>query len=616
MTDFKLDIAKPEDAKGIINVLHKTWLATYPNKELGITTEDIEESYKDSYTEENLSQLRNKIKNSPINEKRIVVKKGGEIVAVATAVKEEDKNELRTIYVLPEFQGMGIGKMLWLEMKNFCDPSKDIVVHVATYSQNTIEFYKKLGFVDTGKRFGDTSWRAKKMGVSIPEMEMVIKGTGKIAEGYFYDVYDIGNNRILKKKKSFGEIAESIKGNTNMGILTKWFKTYRYVKNAENVTKRIKNTFPSSALAFLGHPVFKDGVDYEQDKVTLLMDYFDTHSLEENKIVIDKYTKLIKEFLKYGIHDYVYKFKNSYGVNREGEVVFIDFNEVTFSKTKTLNLAKVKHWREEAQFRKFAEGELKAYIETKLNETLTPDSVSQLWGTKASAQKYEDNPFEDEIVAKEWINSIENEKGMIRERELLPLLKKWSEDVQPETIVDIGMGQGGCVDSVQLKNTTRYIGIEPSKILVDRAIEKFSGVNREFVEGNAYHLPVADNVAGAAFSVNVWFHLKDLDTASKELSRVLKPGGKFLICTANPGAYKEWASRFDKDAKVDEKVIDGMVYVPINPLSRNLFFKHTMEEMLDAFTRNNLIVDRTELNGIFDRSTIPLFINFFGHKKF
>ena len=230
-------------------------------------------------------------------------------------------------------------------------------------------------------------------------------------------------------------------------------------------------------------------------------------------------------------------------------------------------------------------------------------------------KKYEDNPFEDGKVAREWINSIENEKGMIRERELFPMLAKWVEEIQPKVVVDIGMGQGSCTDVIQSNESIRYIGVEPSVILVNRAKEKYAKKNREYMVGNAYELPLPNAVADSALAINVWFHLKDLETASRELARVLQPSGKFLICTANPDAYEEWLSRFDKDAKVEGKTIDGKIYVPVNPLSRNLFFRHSMKELLDAFSHNHLSIDRTELNGIFDRSAIPLFITFFGHKS-
>jgi ribosomal protein S18 acetylase RimI-like enzyme len=173
--EIKILPAIPNDAKGILHVLRKTWRATYPNEKLGITEEDIEESFKDSFTEENISKLQNKIRDIPENDKRLIAKTDDKIIGIARVIKNMENNKLETIYVLPEYQGKGIGKMLWEEMKNFCDPSKDIIVHVATYNQNTIEFYKKLGFEDTGKRFSDTTWRMKKIGASIPEMEMIIK---------------------------------------------------------------------------------------------------------------------------------------------------------------------------------------------------------------------------------------------------------------------------------------------------------------------------------------------------------------------------------------------------------------------------------------------------------
>ncbi len=165
---------QPEDAEGVINVLHKTWLDTYPNEELGISREDIEDSYKDSFTEEALGKQRKKFEHIPKNEKRVVAKYGDMIVGVATMVRNENNNEFRTIYVLPEYQGRGVGKMLWEEVKDFCDPSKDTIVDVADYTTKTIEFYKKLGFVDTGKRFVDERFRLRD-GKTFSEMELVIK---------------------------------------------------------------------------------------------------------------------------------------------------------------------------------------------------------------------------------------------------------------------------------------------------------------------------------------------------------------------------------------------------------------------------------------------------------
>jgi len=169
-----IDRAKPEDALAVTNVLHQTWLATYPNEKLGITKEDIEDSYKDSFSEENLERQKERIINIPSNELRLVARHEGEVIGMMTVVREVDHNRLRSAYILPAWQGQGIGQKLWSEARDFCDLTKDTLVRVADYSLGTIEFYKKLGFVDTGRRFTDERWRMKS-GSIIPEMEMVIK---------------------------------------------------------------------------------------------------------------------------------------------------------------------------------------------------------------------------------------------------------------------------------------------------------------------------------------------------------------------------------------------------------------------------------------------------------
>jgi ribosomal protein S18 acetylase RimI-like enzyme len=93
---------------------------------------------------------------------------------MATMVRNNDNNQLRTIYVLPEYHRSGIGTMLWNAVKDFIDESKDTIVQVADYNQQAINFYEKLGFVDTGKRWKDERWKMRS-GAYIPEMEMILK---------------------------------------------------------------------------------------------------------------------------------------------------------------------------------------------------------------------------------------------------------------------------------------------------------------------------------------------------------------------------------------------------------------------------------------------------------
>lgn len=139
-----------------------------------MTVEDIEDSYKDEFTEEKIENLKQIIRDVPQTTKRLVAKVGDEIVGACTLVKRDEYNHVRTLYVLPEFQNKGIGKMFWNEAQKFFDPNKDTVVQVAEYTHQAIDFYKKLGFVDTGKRIMEEAERLKS-GAIIVDMEMVIK---------------------------------------------------------------------------------------------------------------------------------------------------------------------------------------------------------------------------------------------------------------------------------------------------------------------------------------------------------------------------------------------------------------------------------------------------------
>ena len=227
---------------------------------------------------------------------------------------------------------------------------------------------------------------------------------------------------------------------------------------------------------------------------------------------------------------------------------------------------------------------------------------------------HQENPFEEATVASEWITSVENEKEGIRDKEIYPLLKTWIAEKKPGLMVDIGCGQGICAEQMPSDIPTTYVGIEPSASLVDRAQEKYAGPNKKFVRGDAYALPIESGKADAAFSVNVWFHLADLNLAASELHRILKPNGSFLIVTANPKAYETWET-FYFDSKKEGKRIIGKVNVPVNPLSANTFYEHSLEELKDSLEAQHLTISKIDELGELEKGKPKLFIAISGHKS-
>lgn len=164
----------PEDALGMKEVFYTTWLATYPNENAGITVQDIEHRFRDYFSSESIEETKKKLAIIPENESFFVAKEHNKVVGVCRIVRSETENRLQAIYVLPDYQGRGIGNTLWEKAKQTCDDGKPIYVALADYNHNARKFYEKLGFVDTGKRWVDEKF-VMQSGNAITEMEMVFK---------------------------------------------------------------------------------------------------------------------------------------------------------------------------------------------------------------------------------------------------------------------------------------------------------------------------------------------------------------------------------------------------------------------------------------------------------
>jgi putative (di)nucleoside polyphosphate hydrolase len=157
------------DEKGLVFVLKTTWLATYPDIEHGITKEDI--LTKDFTSEKKISAWRDTIKNSGKKSKYIcVAKHNNKVVGFCSASKKKKFNELGVLYILPEYQRMGIGRKLMDRAVDWLGRKKKIFLKVASYNKNAISFYERYGFIKTGATSRDRLINGKVM----PETEMAL----------------------------------------------------------------------------------------------------------------------------------------------------------------------------------------------------------------------------------------------------------------------------------------------------------------------------------------------------------------------------------------------------------------------------------------------------------
>lgn len=168
--EIEIKEATTDDVFGISDVQKESWLATYPNKEFGITKEDI--LSENFHSEGRIEKRIDIIKNTNSNTKFFVAKDGEKVVGYCCAQKFEDFNKIKSIYILPDFKRRGIGKGLLNKAFEFFEDNKPIKLSVAIYNQNAIDFYEKLGFVK-GQKFEQNPEGVFVSGREIPEIEMI-----------------------------------------------------------------------------------------------------------------------------------------------------------------------------------------------------------------------------------------------------------------------------------------------------------------------------------------------------------------------------------------------------------------------------------------------------------
>lgn len=150
--------------------------------------------------------------------------------------------------------------------------------------------------------------------------------------------------------------------------------------------------------------------------------------------------------------------------------------------------------------------------------------------------------------AREYFETVANEWETLRSeaQSSADYLDTLSQAVKPEeSLLELGCGSGAFLRRV-LPRPGKTIGVDYSPAMLEAAKQSVQGAstNVELRLGFLEHLPVADSSIDAAVAYMVFRHIAEPREVLKDVSRVLRPGGRLTVVDLTPHQDEERKARF------------------------------------------------------------------------
>lgn len=109
----------------------------------------------------------------------------------------------------------------------------------------------------------------------------------------------------------------------------------------------------------------------------------------------------------------------------------------------------------------------------------------------------------------------------------------------PASVLDVGCGTGRLLRAAATRwPAAQFVGIDPAQGMVDAACALSPGVT--FHRGLAEQLPLPDASVDLALSTMSFHHWRDQAAGVREIARVLRPGGHFILVDFAPPRAFAW----------------------------------------------------------------------------
>lgn len=178
--------------------------------------------------------------------------------------------------------------------------------------------------------------------------------------------------------------------------------------------------------------------------------------------------------------------------------------------------------------------------------------------------------------------------------QILPLVVEWTAGFG--RVLEVGTGEGQVARAIAAAHGAEVVGVDPTRRQIDEAVRRGGGV--EYRLAGAESLPFDDATFDAVVCCLVFEHIDALDEAIGEVSRVLRPGGRFVFCLNHPLLQTPGSGWID-DQILEEQYWRIGPYLPeaatIEEVEKGVFIRFVHRPLgryVNAMVDNGLVLER------------------------